>query len=336
MLLSHRHTRQLQALALSLLLAALLFLFLFFRLNISLFGIKIPEIHQEDQSPRQQQQATPTRVIWQPQQSGYQSQQSSTRQIQQTAPAAPTTSDQQQASQTQQAPSNDQQSPTEPPSQQSTSQPREQPKSTPHAQRKSRTPTETATTAESTSKTTKEQRRRTNKSKWYKRHESRNQHTSSHTHRTSKQQQLYHALQKHTRETQLASAQPTASGDVYGTSHASENATAVAYETFAGKSDMAIVRASHQMQYYVYTAEYLRSTMQVTYTSNRRGALTHLTVTASSGNEAIDNAILNIIRSADLPPLPPEHKEDSITRTITIMIHKAPGSDPVILYVNRQ
>lgn len=362
MLVSYRRNLQLKALGASLLISIILFLFLFFRLNISLFGIKIPHIQPEEQQ-RQPQQPTPTRVIWQPQQSGYQSPQSSTQQIHQTASqqasqtpsqTTPTHDHASQQQTTDTTPDTQTQStppPQEPPQQQ------DAPQSTPQkeaqqssasqqraSQRPSRVPQKPPEPApdqyqQETQKTlAQERRRRTNRSKWYKQpHTTTSSRSQSESHpHQSKRQALCHAVKKQAQEKHLASAHPTASGDVYGTSHASENATAIAYETFAGKSDMAIVRSSHQMQYYVYTAQHIRSTMQVTYTSNRNGALEHLAVTTSSGNDAIDNAILNIIRSADLPPLPPEHKEDSITRTITIMIHKAPGSDPVILQINRK
>lgn len=361
-MLSRRRNLQLQALLISLILYALLFLFLFFRLNISLFGIKIPEIQQGDQP--QQQKPTPTRVIWQPQQSGQStsSTQQPTLQHQQQQSSQPSqtqqavthdTSQQETSTSPTQQPHTDQR--TERSAEQAESQTEAQP--TPqrpraishHASRvagehEQQSPShehrEETSTEQQQSTMIEEQQRRANKHKWFKQnvHPTRtaSHSTSHHTRSSHKGKHLYDAVCRYARETQAASAQPAASGDVYGTSHAHENATAVAYETFAGKSDMAIVRASHQMQYQVYTAEYVRSTMRITYTSNRRGELEHLAVVTTSGNEAIDKTICNIIRSADLPPLPPEHKENAITRTITIMIHKAPGSDPVILYISQK
>jgi len=148
---------------------------------------------------------------------------------------------------------------------------------------------------------------------------------------------LYKAFRQYAQSQSPASTQQTSStpGSGSGNGNAYDNAVTTAYETFAEKSDKAIVIASREQREYIYTASYVQSAMQVTYTTDRNGKITDLRVISSCGNTAIDNAIMRIIRSAQLPAVPPEHTDTYITRHITIYIRKAPGKDPLILSLVR-
>lgn len=138
--------------------------------------------------------------------------------------------------------------------------------------------------------------------------------------------------------TQLAkdrekSQQSSAYGTPYG-SVAQKRASDMIYEMFLYKSDKAIVQASRVKPRTIMTNHDIRRTMEIGYEATRFGQARNIRTIISSGNILLDKAIEDIIRSADLPPLPDKHPHNTLPRAIRIGIDKPAGRHPLILYVS--
>jgi len=346
MLLSERRRLQIEASILAICVTLLVFGILFFSLRLSLLGIHIPDTMLPRHNASSHKTIRSLPITWYKQ----------TPQTQQAVGSGQTASSAGSTTQTATSspPSTDQDAT------QDATQDKQEHTEEAHSQDQSERQTESIYTSHTTSQTSQNEQaqqqeyetsstlsaqpkphqeqhehKRTGRDKWFKKQKQTREANTQHT----RTEDIGKQIQKAVTATHTSSGIQTLPSSQHSKDkheEARSNAQAFEKETFLEKSVKAISRASYQQQPIVYTASTLRSMMYITTYIDRNGDLLDLQIEQTSGDRAIDNAVLYVVRSADFPPIPSDQEDAAVSLPITIDMYKPQGRHPVILKVARR